>query len=188
MASRRRSDISEGLRKLQCRSLIFVGDMSPFHADALHMTSKLDRRLSALVEVCKIVPSNVNRWRDSLSAEMSLNLIGVVCGTTGSSMWVNGDRGAASCYVNTNGVLSHGIWLVQASEAKCQPKKSLESNLDFSRALFTREYGFETETNKNTNFGGNLERIWMSLGNSLLFLICLLNEFYNSVTSQKSGV
>ncbi|KAF7830479.1 Pollen-specific protein SF21 [Senna tora] len=46
-----RSDISEGLRKLQCRSLIFVGDMSPFHADALHMTSKLDRRFSALVEV-----------------------------------------------------------------------------------------------------------------------------------------
>ncbi|KAG5018475.1 hypothetical protein JHK82_014419 [Glycine max] len=46
-----RYDISEGLRKLQCRSLIFVGDMSPFHAEALHMTSKLDRRLSALVEV-----------------------------------------------------------------------------------------------------------------------------------------
>ncbi|KAI9107138.1 hypothetical protein K1719_022666 [Acacia pycnantha] len=46
-----RSDVSEGLRKLQCRSLIFVGDASPFYADALHMTSKLDRRFSALVEV-----------------------------------------------------------------------------------------------------------------------------------------
>ncbi|XP_027354567.1 protein NDL2-like isoform X2 [Abrus precatorius] len=46
-----RSDISEGLRKLQCRSLIFVGDMSPFHCEALHMASKLDRRFSALVEV-----------------------------------------------------------------------------------------------------------------------------------------
>ncbi|XP_014503523.1 pollen-specific protein SF21 [Vigna radiata var. radiata] len=46
-----RPDISEGLRKLQCRSLIFVGDMSPFHSEALHMTSKLDRRFSALVEV-----------------------------------------------------------------------------------------------------------------------------------------
>ncbi|XP_057431855.1 protein NDL2-like isoform X2 [Lotus japonicus] len=46
-----RSDISEGLRKLQCRSLIFVGDMSPFHSEALHMNSKLDRRFSALVEV-----------------------------------------------------------------------------------------------------------------------------------------
>ncbi|BAT77972.1 hypothetical protein VIGAN_02059000 [Vigna angularis var. angularis] len=46
-----RHDISEGLRKLHCRSLIFVGDMSPFHSEALHMTSKLDRRFSALVEV-----------------------------------------------------------------------------------------------------------------------------------------
>ncbi|KAG4953673.1 hypothetical protein JHK87_039267 [Glycine soja] len=46
-----RPDISEGLRKLHCRSLIFVGDMSPFHSEAVHMTSKLDRRFSALVEV-----------------------------------------------------------------------------------------------------------------------------------------
>lgn len=55
LASNRRPDISEGLRKLRCRSLIFVGDMSPFHSEALHMTSKLDRRFSALVEVLKIV-------------------------------------------------------------------------------------------------------------------------------------
>ncbi|XP_043808053.1 protein NDL2 isoform X4 [Manihot esculenta] len=46
-----RPDISEGLRKLHCRSLIFVGENSPFHSEALHMTSKLDRRYSALVEV-----------------------------------------------------------------------------------------------------------------------------------------
>uniref|UniRef100_A0A2P2M5C9 Pollen-specific protein SF21 n=2 Tax=Rhizophora mucronata TaxID=61149 RepID=A0A2P2M5C9_RHIMU len=46
-----RHDISEGLRKLNCRSLIFVGEYSPFHSDALHMTSKLDKRFSALVEV-----------------------------------------------------------------------------------------------------------------------------------------
>ncbi|PON76698.1 NDRG [Parasponia andersonii] len=46
-----RPDITEGLRKLQCRSLIFVGDSSPFHPEALYMTSKLDRRYSALVEV-----------------------------------------------------------------------------------------------------------------------------------------
>ncbi|XP_020536623.1 protein NDL2 isoform X4 [Jatropha curcas] len=50
-ALNRRPDISEGLRKLHCRSLIFVGDSSPFHSEALHMTSKLDRRFSALVEV-----------------------------------------------------------------------------------------------------------------------------------------
>ncbi|XP_042036348.1 protein NDL2-like isoform X4 [Salvia splendens] len=46
-----RLDISNSLRKLQCRSLIFVGENSPFHSEALHMTSKLDRRFSALVEV-----------------------------------------------------------------------------------------------------------------------------------------
>ncbi|GFP98642.1 pollen-specific protein sf21 [Phtheirospermum japonicum] len=46
-----RQDITEGLRKLKCRSLIFVGENSPFHYESLHMTSKLDRRFSALVEV-----------------------------------------------------------------------------------------------------------------------------------------
>ncbi|KAG9152491.1 hypothetical protein Leryth_016415 [Lithospermum erythrorhizon] len=46
-----RPDITESLMKLQCRSLIFVGENSPFHYESLHMTSKLDRRFSALVEV-----------------------------------------------------------------------------------------------------------------------------------------
>ncbi|KAK9027061.1 hypothetical protein V6N11_066909 [Hibiscus sabdariffa] len=50
-AMNERPDLSEGLRKLHCRSLIFVGENSPFHSEALHMTSKLDRRYSALVEV-----------------------------------------------------------------------------------------------------------------------------------------
>lgn len=47
----RRYDISEGLRRLRCRTLIFVGDSSLYYSDALHMASKLDRRYSALVEV-----------------------------------------------------------------------------------------------------------------------------------------
>ncbi|XP_058067954.1 protein NDL1-like [Magnolia sinica] len=46
-----RWDITEGLRKLQRRTLIFVGEDSPFHSEAIHMMSKLDRRYSALVEV-----------------------------------------------------------------------------------------------------------------------------------------
>ncbi|KAI4376978.1 hypothetical protein MLD38_014677 [Melastoma candidum] len=46
-----RSDISEGLGKLQCRSLIFVGEHSPFHTEAVYMASKMNRRRSALVEV-----------------------------------------------------------------------------------------------------------------------------------------
>ncbi|XP_031488383.1 protein NDL1-like isoform X2 [Nymphaea colorata] len=46
-----RRDIAEGLKKLKCRTLIFVGDSSPFHSEALYMTSKLDRKYTALVEV-----------------------------------------------------------------------------------------------------------------------------------------
>uniref|UniRef100_A0A6N2NLP2 Pollen-specific protein SF21 n=1 Tax=Salix viminalis TaxID=40686 RepID=A0A6N2NLP2_SALVM len=46
-----RQDISDGLRKLLCRSLVFVGENSPFHFESLDMTSGLDRRYSALVEV-----------------------------------------------------------------------------------------------------------------------------------------
>ncbi|XP_070030972.1 protein NDL1-like [Nicotiana tomentosiformis] len=46
-----RPDITDGLKTLKCRTLIFVGDDSPFHSEALHMTAKLDRRFSALVEV-----------------------------------------------------------------------------------------------------------------------------------------
>ncbi|KAK2993416.1 hypothetical protein RJ640_021635 [Escallonia rubra] len=47
----RRPDITDGLKRLKCRTLIFVGENSPFHPEALHMTAKLDRRYSALVEV-----------------------------------------------------------------------------------------------------------------------------------------
>ncbi|GJS65285.1 pollen-specific protein SF21-like protein isoform X1 [Tanacetum coccineum] len=46
-----RPDITDGLKRLQCRTLIFVGENSPFHSESLHMTSKLDRRFSALIEV-----------------------------------------------------------------------------------------------------------------------------------------
>ncbi|KAK6151930.1 hypothetical protein DH2020_014565 [Rehmannia glutinosa] len=47
----RRPDITDGLKTLRCRTLIFVGDDSPFHSEALHMAANLDRRYSALVEV-----------------------------------------------------------------------------------------------------------------------------------------
>ncbi|KAL8266995.1 hypothetical protein R6Q59_004339 [Mikania micrantha] len=46
-----RPDITNGLKRLQCRTLVFVGENSTFHLESLHMTSKLDRRFSALVEV-----------------------------------------------------------------------------------------------------------------------------------------
>ncbi|CAN6221047.1 unnamed protein product [Urochloa humidicola] len=46
-----RKDLTENLKQLQCRTLIFVGENSQFHAEAVHMTAKLDSRYSALVEV-----------------------------------------------------------------------------------------------------------------------------------------
>ncbi|WOL08186.1 pollen-specific protein SF21-like [Canna indica] len=46
-----RYDLTETLKKLKCRTLIFVGEDSPFHLEALYMMTKLDRRYSALVEV-----------------------------------------------------------------------------------------------------------------------------------------
>uniref|UniRef100_A0A0D9WDN1 Uncharacterized protein n=1 Tax=Leersia perrieri TaxID=77586 RepID=A0A0D9WDN1_9ORYZ len=46
-----RHDLTDALRKLQCRTLIFVGENSEFHEDAIHMTTKLDKRYCALVEV-----------------------------------------------------------------------------------------------------------------------------------------
>ncbi|KAL6624556.1 hypothetical protein ACP70R_031877 [Stipagrostis hirtigluma subsp. patula] len=46
-----RHDLTDALRKLQCRTLIFVGENSEFREDAIHMITKLDRRYCALVEV-----------------------------------------------------------------------------------------------------------------------------------------
>ncbi|WOK96881.1 hypothetical protein Cni_G05589 [Canna indica] len=45
-----RCDLTEALAKLQCKMLIFVGEYSPFHADALYMAAKVGGR-GALVEV-----------------------------------------------------------------------------------------------------------------------------------------
>ncbi|CAM8920499.1 unnamed protein product [Rhodiola kirilowii] len=50
-ALNKRPDLSNGLKKLKCRTLLYVGEYSPFHTEALHMASKLDRRYNALVEV-----------------------------------------------------------------------------------------------------------------------------------------
>lgn len=40
-----RPDISEALKRLRCRTLVFVGDESPFHEEALYMISKLDKKI-----------------------------------------------------------------------------------------------------------------------------------------------
>ncbi|KAK1407784.1 hypothetical protein QVD17_39411 [Tagetes erecta] len=47
----RRHDMSKELESLECKTIIFVGDRSPFHDEALHMKAKLGENCSALVEV-----------------------------------------------------------------------------------------------------------------------------------------
>nr|CAN68782.1 hypothetical protein VITISV_018992 [Vitis vinifera] len=46
-----RQDLTESLKKLQCKTLIFVGESSPFHAESVHMSAKMDRKSSVLVEI-----------------------------------------------------------------------------------------------------------------------------------------
>ncbi|XP_068653599.1 protein NDL2-like isoform X2 [Aristolochia californica] len=50
-AINQRHDLTEGLKKLTCRTLIFVGDCSPSFFEAIYMNSKMDKKRSALVEV-----------------------------------------------------------------------------------------------------------------------------------------
>lgn len=50
-AINRRHDLTKRLKKLSCRTLVFVGEHSPFYEEALHMTSKLDKKNCTLVEV-----------------------------------------------------------------------------------------------------------------------------------------
>ncbi|KAM7508498.1 hypothetical protein LguiA_018951 [Lonicera macranthoides] len=46
-----RHDLTDGLRKLKCKTLIFVGDCSPFNAESIYMSAVMDKNVSALVEV-----------------------------------------------------------------------------------------------------------------------------------------
>lgn len=47
----RRHDLTDSFKNLQCKTLIFVGESSPFHSEAVYMSAKLDRKNCALVEV-----------------------------------------------------------------------------------------------------------------------------------------
>ncbi|KAL1340004.1 hypothetical protein AAHE18_U085700 [Arachis hypogaea] len=46
-----RQDLTEGLKNLQCKTLIFAGESSPFHDESVYMSTKIDRKICALVEV-----------------------------------------------------------------------------------------------------------------------------------------
>ncbi|XP_030958086.1 protein NDL2-like [Quercus lobata] len=46
-----RHDLTEGLKKLRCKTLIFVGESSEFHAESVYMSAKMGKKNCALVEV-----------------------------------------------------------------------------------------------------------------------------------------
>ncbi|KAM0000241.1 putative alpha/Beta hydrolase [Helianthus debilis subsp. tardiflorus] len=71
-----RPDITRGLKKLQCRSLILVGENSPFNSDSLHGTSKLDRRFIALVEVQGCGSTVIEEQPDAMLIPLKYFLIG----------------------------------------------------------------------------------------------------------------
>ncbi|KAL3700574.1 hypothetical protein R1sor_018596 [Riccia sorocarpa] len=50
-AIHQRKDLSPGLRKLKCRTLIIVGEQSPFHFESRHVSNEMDRRYNALIEI-----------------------------------------------------------------------------------------------------------------------------------------
>ncbi|CAN0829404.1 Protein NDL1 [Linum grandiflorum] len=46
-----RHDLSDSLHKLECKTLVFVGESSPFRDEAVYMSSKMGKKSCALVEV-----------------------------------------------------------------------------------------------------------------------------------------
>ncbi|KAL3750213.1 hypothetical protein ACJRO7_011234 [Eucalyptus globulus] len=43
-----RHDLTDNLKNLHCKTLIFVGESSPFHAESMYMSAKMDRKVCAL--------------------------------------------------------------------------------------------------------------------------------------------
>jgi hypothetical protein len=50
-AIHQRVDLSDRLKKLKCPTLIIVGEQSPFHHEAMHISTQMHRRYNALIEV-----------------------------------------------------------------------------------------------------------------------------------------
>ncbi|KAE9619012.1 hypothetical protein Lal_00047390 [Lupinus albus] len=46
-----RHDLTEGLMNLKCKTLIFAGESSPFHAESVYLSTKMNHKIVALVEV-----------------------------------------------------------------------------------------------------------------------------------------
>ncbi|KAI4301900.1 hypothetical protein L6164_035136 [Bauhinia variegata] len=50
-AMNERYDLTEGLKNLRCKTLIFAGESSPFHGESRYMSAKMGKKNCALVEV-----------------------------------------------------------------------------------------------------------------------------------------
>lgn len=64
-------------------------------------------------------------------------------------MWVRRDGGAAARDADTNGVLPHGIWPVQAEPCELQPSQPFEPILHIAGAPLAREHGREAEADQD---------------------------------------
>lgn len=149
----RRPDLTEALKKLQCRTLIFVGENSPFHSDAVYMATKMNRKFSALVEVLHLYKlfsltmsvsyTSLVRMKDDLCCNWFV--------FAGSGMWISCDWRATSCNAPTVGVLPCGLRFVQAKPAKLQPQESAQSIMHIPRTAFAWEHGCEAEAHQNSH-------------------------------------
>lgn len=81
------------------------------------MTSKLDRRYTALVEVCNTGFMPISTLMLCIHKTWAV-LDSIVC-LAGSGMWFGGNRRATGCHANTIGILPHGVWLLQTISIQC---------------------------------------------------------------------
>ena len=72
--------------------------------------------------------------------------------SAGPGLWINGNRGAATCNVDTHGVLPHGVWVVQAVPLQRQPEESTQPILHLPWTSLPRKHGFEAKTDKDPYF------------------------------------
>lgn len=92
-------------------------------------------------------------------------------------MWINGDGGATTRNVDSDGVLHDGLRTIQTEPAEWQPEKPVEPVLHLSRASLPREHGPEAEAHKDSHLPRRLRMIIRGIG----FRIGLMLTFSGSM-------
>lgn len=168
-ALHQRRDISEYLKKLKCRTLILVGDQSPFHREAVHISHAMNRRYNALIEVCwisitprildiscTVFPSD---WISStLFARVSIIeclfykvLWALDVFVAGWRMWVISNGGAATIHAGANWALPDRLRVLSTpvAVADIQPQESSQSSMHGSGASVIRRPGPKAEAHQD---------------------------------------